>query len=34
MDTDSFTVYVKKEDIYETIAKDVKEKSHTSNYEL
>ena len=34
MDTDSFTFHVKTEDIYETIAKDVKEKSHSSNYEL
>ena len=32
--TESFTVHVKTEDIYETVAKAVKEKSHTSNYKL
>ena len=34
MDTCSFTVYIKTEDIYVDIAKDVKTRFNTSNYEL
>ena len=34
MDTDSFIVYVKKDDIYKDIAKNVGTRSATSNYEL
>ena len=34
MDTDSFIVYIKTEDIYSDIAKDVETRFHTSNYEL
>ena len=34
MDTDSFIVYIKTEDIYLDIAKDVEITSDTSNYEL
>ena len=34
MDTDSFIVYVKTEDIYVDIAKDVETRSDTSSYEL
>ena len=34
MDTDSFIVYIKTEDIYLDIAKDVEIRSDTSNYEL
>ena len=34
MDTDSFTVYVKTEDIYKDIAEDVKTRFDTSNFEL
>ena len=34
MDTDSFIVDVKTEDIYEEIAKDVKKSFNTSYYEL
>ena len=34
MDTDSFIVYIKADDIYEDIAEDVKTRFKTSNYEL
>ena len=34
MDTDSFIVYIKTEDIYADIAKDVEARFDTSNYEL
>ena len=34
IDTDSFIVYIKAEDIYSDIAKDVETRSDTSNYEL
>ena len=34
MDTDSFTVYMKTEDIYLYTRKDVERRSDTSNYEL
>ena len=34
MDTDSFIVYTKIEDIYSDIAKDVETKFDISNYEL
>ena len=34
MDTDSFLVQIKSEDIYSDIAKDVETKFDTSNYEL
>ena len=34
MGTDSFIVYIKTEDIYADIAKDIEAKSDTSNYEL
>ena len=34
MDTDSFTVHVETEDIYEAISKDVEKKLDTSKYEL
>ena len=34
MDTDSFIVRVKTEDIYENIEKDVEKRFDTSNYEL
>ena len=34
MDTDSFIVYIKIEDIYKDIAEDVKTRFDTSNYEL
>ena len=34
MNTDSFIVYVKIEDIYEDIAKNVEKRFDTSNYEL
>ena len=34
MDTDSFIMYIKTEDIYVDIAKDVETKFDTSNYEL
>ena len=34
MDTDSFNVYIKTEDIYVDIAKDVETRFNTSNYEL
>ena len=33
MDTDSFIVHIKIEDIYEDISKDVEKKFDTSNYE-
>ena len=34
MDTEKFIVYIKTEDIYLDIAKDVESRSDTSNYEL
>ena len=34
MDRDSFTVYIKTDDIYKYIAENVKTWSYTSNYEL
>ena len=34
MDTGSFIVYIKADDIYEDIAEDVETRFHTSNYEL
>ena len=34
MDTDSFLVYIKAEDIYKGIAEDIETKFDTSNYEL
>ena len=34
MDKDSFIVYIKTEDIYSDIAKDVETRFDTSNYEL
>ena len=34
MDTDSFRIYIKTEDIYVDIAKDVETKFHTSTYKL
>ena len=34
MDTDNFIVYIKTEDIYSDITKDVETRSDTSNYEL
>ena len=34
MDTDSFIVYIKTEDLYVYIAKDVETRFDTSNYEL
>ena len=34
MNTDSFMVHVKTEDIYEDIAQDVERRLDTSNYEL
>ena len=34
MDTDSFIVYIKTEDIYEDIADDVEERFDTSSYEI
>ena len=34
MDTDSFTVHVKTEDIYDDIAEDVEKRNDTSNFEL
>ena len=33
MDTDSFTVYIKTDDIYKDIAEDVETRLDTSNYE-
>ena len=34
MDTDSFIVHIKTDDIYKDIAEDVERKFDTSNYEL
>ena len=34
MDTDSFIVYIKRDDIYKDIAEDVETRFDTSNYEL
>ena len=34
MDTDSFIVYIKTDDIYKDIAEDVEARFDTSNYEL
>ena len=34
MDTNSFTVYIKTEDIYSDIAKDIETRFYTSNNEL
>ena len=34
MDTDSFIVYIKPDNIYKDIAEDVKTRFDTSNYEL
>ena len=34
MDTDSFIVYVKTDDVYKDIAEDVEKRFDTSNYEL
>ena len=34
MNTDSFIVYIKKDDIYKDIVEDVETRFHTSNYEL
>ena len=34
LDTDSFIVYIKKDDIYKDIPEDVETKFDTSNYEL
>ena len=34
MDTDSFIVVIKTDDIYKDIAKDVESRFDTSNYEL
>ena len=34
MDTDSFVVYIKTDDIYKYIAEDVETRFDTSNYEL
>ena len=34
MDTDSFTVYIEKDDIYKGIAEDVETRFYASNYEL
>ena len=34
MDTDSFTIHVKREDFYEDIANDVEKGSDTSNYAM
>ena len=34
MDTDSFIVYIKTNDIYKEIFEDIKTRSDTSNYEL
>ena len=33
MDTDSFTVYVKAENVYKDFAKNIKKRFDTSNYE-
>ena len=34
MDTDSFIVYIKTNDIYKDVAEDVENRFDTSNYEL
>ena len=34
VDTDSFIIYIKTDDIYKDIAKDVENRFDTSNYEL
>ena len=34
MDTDSFIVYIKADDVYKDIAEDVETRFDTSNYEL
>ena len=34
MDIDSFIVFIKKDDIYKDIAKDVERRFDTSNYDL
>ena len=34
MDTDSFIVYIKTEEIYVNMTKDIETRSDTSNYEL
>ena len=34
MDTESFIVYIKSDDIYKNIGEDVEIRSDTSNYEL
>ena len=34
MNTDSFIIYIKTDDIYQDIAKDVETRFDTSNYEL
>ena len=34
MDTDSFTAYIKTDDIYKDIAEDFETRFNTSNYEL
>ena len=34
MDTDSFIIYIETEDVYTNIAKDVKTRFNTSNYEV
>ena len=34
MDTDSFLIYVKTEDVYKDIAEDVEKRFGTSNFEL
>ena len=34
MDTETFTVYIKTEDVYKDIAEDVETRFYTSNYEL
>ena len=34
MDTDSFIIHIKTDDIYKDIAEDVERKFDTSNYEL
>ena len=34
MDTDSFTIHIKTEDVYEDIEDDVEKRFHTLNYEV
>ena len=34
MDTNSFVIYIKTDDIYKDIAEDVETRFHTSNYEV